>query len=229
MVMTMKRLMNVIAIAALLAAGCKSQAQKDAEQAAENVKKAAEQVAKAAEQQGTAAAAKGANDMATALQGMASALSGAGTPDGKPVEPVAFQTLQQHLPKVSGWEMEEPEGEKMNMPVPFSQIETDYKKGDTRINVKIVDTGMAQLLVAPWSMMLPTGYSKESSSGYEKATTVGGQPAIEKWDKSSKNGEFDVLVGKRFMVTAEGHQLDDMKQLQDFVSNFNFGAIAAAK
>jgi hypothetical protein len=225
----MKKLMTAIAIAALAGLACKSEAQKQAEEAAENVKKAAEQVAKAAEQQGTAAAAKGANDMATALQGMASALSGAGSPDGKPVEPVAFQTLQSHLPKVSGWEMEEPEGERMTMPVPYSQIETDYKKGDTRINVKIVDTGFAQLLVAPWSMMLATGYSKESSSGYEKATTIGGQPALEKWNKSSKNGEFDILAGKRFMVTIEGHELADMKQLQDFASNFNFGAIAAAK
>jgi hypothetical protein len=225
----MKKLMTVIAVAALCASACKSEAQKQAEEAAENVKKAAEQVAKAAEQQGTAAAAKGANDMAAALQGMASAMSGTASPGGKPVEPVAFQTLQSLLPKVSGWEMEEPEGERMTMPVPYSQIETDYKKGDARINVKIVDTAFAQLLVAPWSMMLATGYSKESSSGYEKATTIGGQPAIEKWSKASKNGEFDILAGKRFMVTIEGHQLDDMKQLQDFASNFNFGAIAAAK
>jgi len=38
-----------------------------------------------------------------------------------------------------------------------------------------------------------------------------------------------VLVGKRFMVTLEGHDIDDMKQLQAFASNFNFGAIAGAK
>ena len=110
--------------------------------------------------------------------------------------------------------------------MPFSQVETAYKKGDARINAKIVDTGFAQMLIAPWSMMLASGYSRESSSGYEKATTVSGNPAIEKWDKSSKNGELDVLVGKRFMVTIEGHDIDDMKQLQDFASNFNFGAIA---
>ena len=97
--------------------------------------------------------------------------------------------------------MDEPEGERMNMPVPFSQVETTYKKGEARIDVKIVDTGFAQMLMAPWSMMLASGYSRETSSGYEKATTLSGNPAIEKWDKGSKNGELDVLVGKRFMVT----------------------------
>jgi hypothetical protein len=216
-------------MAALFTSACgKSEEQKQAEKATEEIKKAAETIGQAAAQAGTAAAAQSTTEVAKAMQGMAAALSGTGA-DGKPIEPVAFQTLQSHLPKVSGWEMDEPEGERMNMPVPFSQVETTYKKGEARIDAKIVDTGFAQLLVAPWSMMLASGYSRESSSGYEKATTLSGNPAIEKWNKSSKNGELDVLVGKRFMVTLEGHDIDDMKQLQDFASNFNFGAIATAK
>ena len=48
--------------------------------------------------------------------------------DGKPVEPVAFQTLQTALPKVSGWEMDKPEGERMTSPIPFSKIETEYQE-----------------------------------------------------------------------------------------------------
>ncbi len=220
-------ILAVVAVVALSACG-KSEQQKQAEQAAEDLKKAAETMAQAAEKQGTAAATQGAADMAKAMQGMAAAFGGK-TADGKAVEPVAFQTLQSHLPKVSGWEMEEPEGERMTMPVAFSQIETKYKKGEMRIDAKIVDTGFAQLLMAPWSMMMAAGYSRESSSGYEKSTSLSGNPAIEKWNKSSKNGELDVLVGKRFMLSLEGHDLDDIKQLQDFASNFNLSAIAAAK
>jgi hypothetical protein len=220
--------MTAITIVALLTSACgKSDEQKKAEEAAENVKKAAEALSQAAEKQGAAAGAQSANDMAKAMQGMAAALNGSA--DGKPVETVPFQTLQAQLPKVSGWEMDEPEGERMTMPVPFSQVETNYKKGDVRIDVKIVDTGFAQMLVVPWNMMLASGFNRETSSGYEKATTVAGNPAIEKWDKSSKNGEIDVLVGKRFMITLEGDQLDGIKQLQDFASNVNFGAIAAVK
>jgi hypothetical protein len=220
-------ILAVVAVVALSACG-KSEQQKQAEQAAEDLKKAAETMAKAAENQGTAAATQGAADMAKAMQGMAAAF-GAKTADGKAVEPVAFQTLQSHLPKVSGWEMDEPEGERMTMPVPFSQVETKYKKGETRIDAKIIDTGFAQMLMAPWSMMMAAGYSRESSSGYEKSTSLSGNPAIEKWNKSEKNGEIDVLVGKRFMLSLEGHDLADIKQLQDFASNFNLSAIAAAK
>jgi len=226
----MRNVLSAIVIAALFTAACgKSEEQKKAEQAAADQKKAAEAIGQAAAQTGQAAATQGVADAAKAMQGMAAALSGAAGGDGKPVDPVPFQTLQSLLPKVSGWEMEEPEGERMTMPVAFSQIEARYKKGEARIEAKIVDTGFAQMLVAPWSMMLASGYSRESSSGYEKATTVSGNPAIEKWNKNSKNGELDILVGKRFMVTIEGNDIDDMKQLQDFASNFNFGAIAAAK
>jgi hypothetical protein len=78
-------------------------------------------------------------------------------------------------------------------------------------------------------MMLASGYSRESNDGYEKATTVAGHPAMEKWNTKSSNGEINVLVGKRFMVTLEGRHIDDIKQLQDFASNVDFGAIAAIK
>lgn len=218
-------------VLALAVSACgKSEEQKAAEKAAEDLKQAAEAMGRAAAQTGTAAATVGAGEAAKAMQSMANALSGAAAgADGKPVEPIAFQTLQSHLPKVSGWEMKEPEGERMTMPVPFSQIETRYTKGDSRIDVKIVDTGFAQLLVAPWSMMLASGYSRETSRGYEKATTVGGNPAIEKWNKERRNGELDVLIGKRFMVTIEGREIDDMQQLQAFATNFDFSAIAAMK
>jgi hypothetical protein len=225
----MRTLLSAVMIAALCAGCGKSEEQKQAEKAAEDLKKAAESLGAAAAQTGQAAATQGMNDAAKALQGMAAAIGGATGGDGKPVDPVPFQTLQAHLPKVSGWEMDEPEGERMTAPFPFSQVEAKYTKGDVRIDTKIVDTGFGQMLIMPWSMMLASGYSKESSRGYEKATTVSGNPAFEKWDKASKNGELNVLVGKRFMVSIEGHDVPDMKTVQDFASNINFGAIAAAK
>jgi hypothetical protein len=226
----MRSIFLVMVIATSIACG-QSEAEKQAEAAAkamEEVAKAAESAAKAAEtaaKDGTAAAQ---GDMAKAMQGFAAAMSGAG-PDGKPVQPIAFQTLQTHLPKMSGWEMDEPEGQRMTMPVPFSQVETNYRNGDKRVDVTIVDTGFAKLLVAPWSMMLAAGYSNESSDGYEKATTIGGNPAVEKWSSRSKNGELNILVGNRFMVTLDGNDLGDIKELHTFASAMNFEAIAALK
>lgn len=210
----------IAVVAATIACG-KSEAEKQAEQVAADTKKAAEAMAKAGGD-----AAKGMDEMAKAMQGMAAAMGGG---DGKAVEPVSFESLQAVLPQVSGWEMEKPKGERMTSPIPFSQTETEYRKGDAAISVKVVDTGFAQMLIAPWTMMLASGYSRETSDGYEKATMVGGNAGFEKWEKESKRGELNVFAGKRFLVTIEGDNLADTKVLHEFASKMDMGKLAAMK
>lgn len=218
----------VVTLALVTAVACgKSEAEKQAEQAAEDMKKAAEAVTDAQAQGGDPA--KGMADMAKAMQGMAAAIGGGGSGDGKPVEPVSTDTLKATLPAVAGWAMDAPEAERMTSPIAYSQVETQYKKGDAEIEMRIVDTGYAQMLIAPWSMFLASGYSRENSDGYEKSVSVGGNPGFEKWDTSSKRGELNIFAGKRFMVTIEGRDLADTKVLHEFASKVDFGKIAALK
>lgn len=221
----MRKSLSVLVVAGIITAACgKSEAQKQAEQIAADTKKAAEAVQEAAK----TAQADGGAEMAKAMQGMAAALSGKG-PDGKPVELASIDALKGALPKVSGWEMGEAEGERMTSPFPFAQAEAEYKKGNAEIQMKVVDTGFAQMMIAPWTIMMASGYNHETDDGYEKATTVGGNPGFEKWDKSSKHGELNILVNKRFMVSIEGDNLSDIKTLHDFAGNVDFGKVAAAK
>lgn len=223
----MQKLFTVgVALVLMASVACgKSEAEKQAEQAAAEAQKAAEAAAKATEAAGQDMA-KGMEDFGKAMAGLAGAMAGG---DGKTVEPVSFQALQATLPQVSGWEMGKPEGERMTSPFPFSQTEATYSKGDSRIEVKVVDSGFAQMLIAPWSMMLASGYSRETSDGYEKAVTVNGQPAFEKWDSGSRNGELNILVGKRFLVSVEGDELADTKVLHDVAGKMDFGKFASLK
>lgn len=213
----------VLAIVTSIACG-KSEAEKQAEQAAKDMQKAAEAVQEA-QAKGTDAS-KGMADMAKAMQGMAAAIAGG---DGKPVEPVATDALKTTLPAIDGWEMTAPKAQRLTAPVAFSQVEADFKQGGRTIELRVIDTGYAQLLVAPWSMFMTTGYSRESGDGFEKSTTVNGHPGFEKWDKSSRRGELNVFVGKRFMVSAKGRELDDTRSLHEFVSKMDFDKIAALK
>ncbi|MGE0462311.1 MAG: hypothetical protein AB7Q16_13160 [Vicinamibacterales bacterium] len=214
-----------VALALMASVACgKSEAEKQAEQAAAEAQKAAEAASKAVEAAGQDAA-KGMEEFGKAMAGLAGAMGG----DGKTVEPVSFQALETTLPQVSGWERGKPESERMTSPFAYSQTEATYTKGDARIDVKIVDSGFAQMLIAPWSMMLASGYSRESSDGYEKAVTVNGQPGFEKWDSSSKNGELNVLVNKRFLVSFEGSDLADTKVLHEMAGTMDFGKFAALK
>jgi hypothetical protein len=215
-----------LALVAAVACG-KSEAEKQAEKAAEDMKKAAEAVQEA--QAKGADASKGMADMAAAMQGMAAAIGGGGSGDGKPVEPVTTDALKATLPAVDGWTMDAPEAQRMTTPIAYSQVETSYKKGDAQVEMRVVDTGYAQMLIAPWSMFLASGYSRENSDGYEKSVSVGGNPGFEKWDVSSKRGELNIFAGKRFMVTIEGRDLPDTKALHEFASKVDFGKIAALK
>lgn len=233
----------VLGLTAMLSAACgKSPEEKAADamkEAAANMAKAGEEAARAgaaaanaaatAATQGAAPAAneaaKGMEDFAKAMQGMAAAMGGAN--GGKVSEPVSFRDLQAAFPTVSGWTMDKPKGERMTAPVAFSQTEARYNNGDQAIEVKIVDSAFNQILVAPWAMFLTSGYEKETDDGYEKSTSVSGNPGFEKWNERRKDGEVNIVVAKRFLVSVEGDRLTGMKQLHDFAAQIDFGKLAA--
>lgn len=194
-----------IALVASIACG-KSEAEKQAEEAAKQAEKAAEAMQQAAEAGGSAAA-----------QGAAQG------------DPVSFQQLETVLPSVSGWQMEKPRGERMTMPVPFSQTEATYTNGAAQIEVKIVDSAFSQLLVAPWAMFLSAGYEKQTSDGYEKSVNVGGNPGFERWNSDDKDGELNLVVAKRFLVTIDGNDIADPKVLHQFASKLDTGKLAGLK
>ena len=198
-----------------------------AAKAGAEIAKAGEAAANAAQQAAPAGdqAAKGMQDFAKAMQGMAAAMGGAN--GGKPADPVSFRDLQTAFPDVSGWTMNKPKGERMTAPVAFSQTEVRYQNGDQEIEVKIVDSAFNQLLVAPWAMFLTAGYEKETDDGYEKSTTVSGNPGFEKWSDKRKEGEVNLVVAKRFLVSVEGNRLTDVKQLHDFAAKVDFGKLTA--
>lgn len=212
----------VIALGSAVACG-KSPAQ----QQAEELQKTAEQLQKSAGD-----AQNGAQDMAKGLEAMAKGLGaamGGAAGDTKPVDPVDFKALQAALPEVSGWERGKPAGERMTMPVSYSSASVTFTKGDASVDAKITDSAFNQLLVAPFAMMLTSGYAKETSDGFERSTTVSGTPAFEKWDSGSKHGELTLFVNKRFIVEIDGSDLADATDLRAFADRTDLKALAALK
>ena len=215
------RRFGIYSLVGLLAAGgasCGGGKTDEAQQVAKEAQQAAQETAGGAQQD----VAKGMQEFAKAMEQLQQ------SPDGKAYEPVSFKVLQGFFPDISGWEKEKPAGESMTAPVKFSQAETAYTKDDARIEVKIVDTAMSKMLTMPYQMFLMTGYEKETDSGYEKAAKVGGNPGWEKWDGEAKRAEIGVIVGQRFMVTAEGSDTD-VKTVQDVVGKMDLAKLAALK
>lgn len=195
-------------------------------QESSSVEKKAEQLETSAEnlQGGAEQMAKGLEQFANSLGAVAG-----GNTNNKPVDPVSFRDLQTTFPELEGWERSKPTGERMTSPVNFSQAEVRYTKGDARVELKIVDSGFNQLLVAPFAMFLAAGYEKETEHGYEKSVKIGDYPGWEKWNDQGKDGELNAVVNQRFVVTVEGQNLDDPKVLHSTMERIDLKKLAAMK
>jgi hypothetical protein len=220
-------------LAASVAAGAcgKSEAQKQAEETRAALEKAAKDVEAAGKKAGESAstdAAKGLEQFAKGLEGMAGALAGKGA-DGKPVEPVSFRELQGIFVPFDGWEMGKPTGEKISVPFAYSQAKVKYRKEGQEIEVSVTDSGFNQLMLAPFSLFLTSGYEKETEHGYERSAKVAGYPGWEEWNSSNKDGEVNAVINKRFIVKFEGDGVEDTKVLHQLAEASNLSKLASLK
>jgi hypothetical protein len=134
------------------------------------------------------------------------------------VSPVHFNQIMKFLPEDvgEGLKGEKPFGQTQSMgEFSTSEVRRRYaSEGEVskNIEVKIMDTGFAPMIVQPFFMMAKA-MSNETTEGYQKGKDVGGSPAIEKFQNESKNGELTILVGKRFMVTISEDGFEDTKPI----------------
>jgi len=127
----------------------------------------------------------------------------------KPVDPVSFNALLPLLPEApAGFTAAgEPRGETTQaMGFKISEVERSYTKGDQHLQIKIVDGAYNSLIYA--GVTMAAQFARESTEGFEKGVTIDGNPGIEKWNKSSKRGEIDVVVAKRFLVSIDASPVE---------------------
>jgi len=209
----------MIAIAVLMSA-CGA----NTDEATKQIQKAAEEIQKSVGSgRGVQGVSKGLEDLARGMSSMAN------DPNAKPVDPMTIDALKTALPDLSGWEKGKPTGERMSSPVNYAEAKVTFTKGDSAVDVKIVDSAMNQLLIAPFSMFLAVGYEKETDHGYEKGVKIGEYPGWERWDGEGKEGELNAIVGKRFIVQIEGRNIENMKVLHSAMENINLKKLADAK
>ena len=220
----MKRVLIVGMVVLAGAAACgKSKEEKAAEQTAA----AAQQMAEGAQKMAEAAQGGAAQGVAQMMQGMAQ--MGQAANNGQPVQVVDYEKLKELIPDVGGWEKSNVKGSQSGMGgFSVSKAEADYKKGDAHIDLEITDSSFNPLLTAAFSMF-GLNYSERSDEGYKKGTKVGGFPAYEEWNKDSKHAELNVLVGGRFIVHANGSDVDNAEAVQAVVNAINLQKLAALK
>ncbi|MFI4949675.1 MAG: Yip1 family protein [Caulobacterales bacterium] len=93
-----------------------------------------------------------------------------------------------------------------------SNAEGTYTKGDANIRLAVTDMGAAGAMAGMAGAFNVNG-SKETATGYEKVGKVEGRMTTESYDRSSHHGEYSIMVGDRFMISAtgEGASMDELK------------------
>lgn len=143
---------------------------------------------------------------------------------------VEYTELKKLIPDVAGWEKSSVKGEQGNMMgISFSRAEGHYQKGEASVELEITDTAMIQALVMPFAMMAAGGFNQKSDEGYKQGVTISGNPGWEEWENEGKSGETNVLVAKRFIVRAKGHDLPNTDPLKQIVQAVNVSTLAGLK
>lgn len=203
----MKNLILPLILLAITFTACQSEEEKRAKQAEQEAREAAE---------GLTGGLRQLEETAKQLQ------SG----DGQVKEPVNFRELKDLLPSsVAGMDQSNAEGQTTGaMGMNVSQAGADYENENKRIHLTIIDAGGmsgALMGMAAWSM---TTVDRETSDGYERTGTLSGHKSFESYTNSSQNGQVNVLVASRFIVTAEGSGVS-MNELKQAVEKVNLNKL----
>ena len=185
----------------------------------------------AAAAKGDAGAAMGeAMKVIGALAGGAS--SAAGAAGAASYEPIDFRKLREAMPAdLPGFEKEGGEGSKNSaFGINVSEAKQSFKSADgsKRVRFEITDPGSLAGPFALAHMWLNIEVDKETSSGYEKTSTVGGRRVHEKWSASGKHAEVQTVVGKRFLVEVDARGLD-MNEVKSLISKLDITKLEAMK
>lgn len=200
-----------------------AEAAKKMEQAAKPMEQAAKKIEEAGKQMEQA---QKSGDMAAigdAMKQMGAAFGGA---QGELVD---FRELRAMLPEsLPGMKRTGVEGSKGGaMGFGASTAKGEYEaEGNVqqRMTIEITDIGALGGLAGAAFAWAGVEVDKENKDGYEKTTSIGGRKAMEKFSKSSKRGELDVIVGNRFVVSVKGSNIE-MATFKDTIGKLDLAKL----
>lgn len=146
------------------------------------------------------------------------------------IEAVDFRVLKELLPEIKGWTKRNTRGERTALgQFGISNAEADYVLGEAEVNLKITDSAGYSMIIAPLSIFIQSGYEEENEEHYKKTTSVKGFPAIEEFYLSQKRGSLTVIVKNRFIVEAEGDNIEKINTLHDFLNAVDLKKLESLK
>jgi hypothetical protein len=161
--------------------------------------------------------------MEAALGALGTALSG-----GKGVDPVQVDALKPFVPEsFAGLPRADLRTERSGVSgLMVTKAEGVYGEGEKKVQLAVTDTGGAAGLLGMAAWLGVQG-EKEDSNRREVTRRDGTRIVHEEVDKRSKRSEYTVVLGNRFIVSAEGNA--DISALKSAVNGLDLARIEALK
>ena len=149
---------------------------------------------------------------------------------GGKVDTIPFQDLKSMLPEsIGNLARTSITGEKTAMGgASVSTAEGRYQDSQASVELKVTDMGGVGFLMAgmaAWSMV---EMDRETESGRERSGKADGRPFHEQYDSRNRTGEFDLVVGQRFLIEAKGRNVD-LGTLKSAVGTINIARLESMK
>jgi hypothetical protein len=131
--------------------------------------------------------------------------------------------LEAFLPKpLSGWKAEDAKSQAMGAAMFGGGVtaERSYVNGDSRVSVKIItDSPMMQ------GMMMMFSNPMMATSDGGKLEKINGERAIVKYSKENKDGNINIVIAGRFLITVDGNDVG-RQDLIAFAQGIDFKKLA---
>jgi hypothetical protein len=159
-----------------------------------------------------------------AMAALGAVLSG-----GKGVEPVTLDKLTPLVPdKFAGLARTDMRTDRSGVAgLMVAKAEATYGSGDKNVELEVVDTGGAAGLVGLASWMGVQG-EREDGNRRESTRKEGNRLVHEEVDKHGGPSKYTVVVGERFVVSAQGNGVD-IGALKSGVNSVNLAALESLK
>jgi hypothetical protein len=150
----------------------------------------------------------------------------------QPSEPVPYAKLKEALPtELIGLKRTSATGQKISAgAVKMTQAEGKYgtKDGDKppTLNVQIVDYSATPDMAAGMAAWSKLEIDQDSDTGYQKTLKINGNPAFEEYKKDSKNGQLQIFVAGKFIVSVTASNVAD-DQFQKIGEGLSLDKLAA--
>lgn len=104
-----------------------------------------------------------------------------------------------------------------------SMARATYTAGEGSVDLSVTDMGGAAAF-AQLGAAFDVSHSEAAGTRYEKFGKVGGRLTKEQYDSTARSGEYSVVVAERFMVEANGRNVD-MAVLKAAVNSVGFSRL----